>query len=68
MTTTETPIRILLIDDDPDQPQLLRALLNRAQSNKYILDATDNYEQGLAAITEHPYDVLLVDPTNVVPA
>ena len=55
------PIRVLLVDDDRDDYQLTRELLEEIPGGRYLLDWVSTYEAGLAAISECVHDVYLID-------
>ena len=56
----ETPIRILLIEDDEDDYILIRRLLSEA-SSRFQLDWVSTYDAGLKAVSEGRHDVYLID-------
>jgi DNA-binding NtrC family response regulator len=56
----DTPVRVLLIDDDRDEYRLTRHMLSTT-SGDYELDWVATYDEGLAAISEGKHDVYLVD-------
>jgi DNA-binding NtrC family response regulator len=57
---TDSPIRVLLIDDDRDEYRLTKHMLGTT-SGSYQLDWVATFDEGLAAISEHKHDVYLVD-------
>jgi len=64
MATTPTPsgkIRVLLIDDDPDDHVLTRDLIAEIPGNKFELEWVSNYETGIEAICSGNHDVYLLD-------
>jgi PAS domain S-box-containing protein len=56
----ETPIRILLIEDDEDDYILIRRLLSNAPS-RFQLDWVNSFDAGLKAVSEGHHDVYLMD-------
>ncbi|MEM1093073.1 MAG: response regulator [Bacteroidota bacterium] len=56
----DTPVRLLLIEDDPDDYIITRRLLQKGRQ-AFELDWHKTYEAGLDAVLSHPYDVALVD-------
>lgn len=56
-------IRILLIEDDPDDTLLIREMLTEVESSihSFRLDHADTLAAGLAAFGTDTYDVLLLD-------
>jgi signal transduction histidine kinase len=55
------PIRVLLIDDDPDDQLLTRGLLDDIDPAGYQFEAVATYEAGIAAIARKAHDVYLLD-------
>lgn len=56
----ETPIKILLIEDDEDDYILIRSLFSEAHS-RFQLDWVSTYDEGLKALSEGRHDVYLPD-------
>jgi len=56
-----TVVRILLVDDDPDDHLLTKELLNEIQGGRYHLDWTNNFEEALELICRGDHDVYLLD-------
>ncbi|TET29348.1 MAG: GAF domain-containing protein [Anaerolineales bacterium] len=54
----EAPIRLLVVDDDPNIPELVRHLLETAP---YQIDAASDGANALEAIKRRPPDVILLD-------
>ena len=54
-------LRLLLIDDDEDEHQLMRRALGRIPDGNYWLDWTPSYDTGLAAAVRREHDAYLVD-------
>ena len=51
------PIRILVVDDEPQIPRLIAALLGDA----YTVDAVDSAKDAIVRIESHTYDLVLTD-------
>lgn len=54
-------IRVLLVEDDPDDVLLLREMLDEVTSAKFALTHVGLLEQGIATAQAQPFDVLLLD-------
>ena len=54
------PQRVVVVDDNPDWCELLRALLERDGSFRVVAQTGDG-ESGLAAVREHQPDVVMLD-------
>lgn len=61
MFNQDEPVRILLIEDDPDDYILTRSMLSDAYRSNYRLDWESNYESGLHALLTQSYHVVLLD-------
>lgn len=57
-STTDQGLRILLVEDSPDNQLLVRAYL---QQTNHRLDITDNGAAGLEQFKHSPYDIILMD-------
>ena len=57
----DAPIRVLLVDDDPDEQSLTRSLLSRVERASYLLDWVPTFGEGLSAIAEENHDAYLID-------
>jgi diguanylate cyclase (GGDEF)-like protein len=55
------PIKILLIEDDPDDFILTRDLLAEVDGDRYHLDWAQNYQDGLKQIQADLHDIYLID-------
>lgn len=55
------PVRVLLVDDDEDDYVVTRDLLTDIPGQRYDLDWREDFESGLAAITQQAHDVYLLD-------
>jgi len=51
-------VRILLVEDDADLSEAVRRLLRR---EGHVVDLADSLRMARAAITEHPYELVLLD-------
>ncbi|HYB99042.1 MAG TPA: response regulator [Candidatus Limnocylindrales bacterium] len=54
-------VRVLLVDDDPDYPVLLRDLLSDIVDCKYEIDWASSYRTACEHIRRNTYDAYLVD-------
>ncbi len=54
-------IRVLVIDDDEEDFIILRDILAEMPHQRYVLEWSASYEEGLAAIDEKRHDIYLVD-------
>ncbi|MFO0936562.1 MAG: hybrid sensor histidine kinase/response regulator [Gemmataceae bacterium] len=57
----DRPIRLLLIDDDPDDYVLTREVVSEISSGSYSLDWEQNYAAGVEAVCQGQHDVYLID-------
>jgi PAS domain S-box-containing protein len=57
----QTPVRVLLVDDDENAFILLRRLLSKISREKFDVEWASSYNAGLAAIQRQRHDVYLVD-------
>jgi PAS domain S-box-containing protein len=57
----ESPIRVLLVDDDEAAFHLTRAILDRIPSTRFELDHARSFDEGAAAMAPCEHDVYLVD-------
>ncbi len=55
------PIEVLLVEDNPGDSRLIRALLDDAGSLQYSLKHSVTLSGGLAALSENTHDVILLD-------
>lgn len=56
-----SPIGVLLVEDNPGDARLIRALLDDAGSLQYSLKHSVTLAGGLAALSENTHDVILLD-------
>ena len=61
MTTRPCKLKILMIEDDEDDYLLARDHLNHAYAGEYRLEWFQHTEQGLAALQNSQYDIILLD-------
>ena len=54
----ETPVRILVVDDEPDIRNILRLLLS---SRGYVVEEAENGSAALALVRERAFDLILLD-------
>jgi signal transduction histidine kinase len=57
----KSPLRVLLIEDDPDDYVLTRELLEEIPGNKIALDWAKNSDEGMAALERCEHDAFLLD-------
>lgn len=56
--TDETPQRILVVDDNPDNVEIIEA---RLSSRGYLIDSATNGEEALQRVRENPPHLILLD-------
>ena len=54
-------LRLLLVEDDPEEAELTRRLLQRAQRARYEVERVSTAEEGLQRITADRFDICLAD-------
>ena len=54
-------IRVLLVEDSPDDAQLIQVLLGKATSADFVVSHEDRLGKGLAALDGGRFDVILLD-------
>ncbi|MFO1475348.1 MAG: response regulator [Verrucomicrobiota bacterium] len=57
----DTPIRVLLVDDDEDDYIISRDLISRIRDRRYQVEWKSNFEDGLAAVQRREHDICLLD-------
>src|SRR5438093_8012541 len=55
------PLRVLLIEDDPDDYSMTRRLLSKIKTAEFDLEWAQTFEEGLAAMQRKEHDVYLID-------
>ena len=60
-TSDSRRVRVLLIDDDPEDHVITKNLLEYLPGHPFALDWVDDYDRGLAGITSGSHDVYLLD-------
>lgn len=58
---SDEPVRVLLVDDDPDYPVLIRDFLSDVPDTKYKVDWAATYKTAEEHIRRGNYDIYLVD-------
>jgi diguanylate cyclase (GGDEF)-like protein/PAS domain S-box-containing protein len=62
MSEAKPPMRVLIIDDDPDDRFLIVDMLERlGDRNEYQTDTASTFEEALSLLDRHEHDVALVD-------
>jgi len=54
-------IKVLLIEDDPDYPQLIQVMLAQGKDTRFDLECTDTVQAGLDRLAAGEIDVVLLD-------
>ncbi|ERJ20788.1 two-component system chemotaxis family CheB-CheR fusion protein [Salinisphaera shabanensis E1L3A] len=54
-------VRVLLIDNDPEDRALLANLLHSGPRHRYALTMAGSYDEGLAALSKGGFDICLLD-------
>lgn len=54
-------VRVLLVEDDPDDVLLLREMLDEVRTAEFVLTQVGSLEQALATAASQRFDVLLLD-------
>jgi signal transduction histidine kinase len=57
------PLRVLLIEDNPDDADLLRELLAESRGARVALSVAETLDEGMAVLDRAPVDLLLLDLT-----
>ncbi len=58
---SNSPINVLLIDDDEEDYILTRYVFDEIKGNQFNLDWIDNFDDGLEALNKGSHDIYLVD-------
>jgi PAS domain S-box-containing protein len=61
MNVKVSQIKVLLVEDNPGDARLIRALLDDAGSIQYVLKHSNTLTDGLVALSENAPDVILLD-------
>src|SRR3977135_2638071 len=61
MPTTNTPIRILIIDDDEDDFFITSEYIKAIEGKSFVIDWCHKYQDGLDNMCNARYDLYLVD-------
>ncbi len=59
--TSDTPVRILLVEDDEDDFLIAQGLLAEIRETAFVLDWAKSYEEGLAVLLRNEHDICVVD-------
>ena len=57
----EPTIRLLIVEDDPDDYLILRKMLESSRGTKYDLDRASTYEEAMEKLGQGGYDTCLLD-------
>ncbi len=57
----DTPVRVLLVDDDEDDYVITRNLISEIRDRRYQLEWVDNYDAALDAVRRREHDICLLD-------
>ncbi len=57
----EQSVRVLLVEDDPDDVRLIRELLQEVVDPHYEVTTVRNYEEAVVVIRTNPFDVYILD-------
>ena len=60
-TSSDLPIRVLLIDDDEEDHLITRDLLEEIPDKRFTLEWVDNYDDGLQRLGQREHDICLLD-------
>jgi DNA-binding response OmpR family regulator len=55
------PVRLMLVDDDSDEAEIISSLLKRVTDVQYTLDYVSTFSEGLAAIVRDEHDAYIID-------
>ncbi len=61
MTVQTEPIRVLMIEDDPQDARLIKILLSKIKVQAYVVEHVDRVGKGIEKLTSEHFDVLLLD-------
>ncbi len=54
-------LRILLVEDNPAEAELVRDVLGRARGERFVVEHANRLQTGLERLTAEPFDVVLLD-------
>jgi len=54
-------IRVLLVEDNPDDARLIQVLLGKASDSRFVVNHENRLAKGLASLERDRYDVVLLD-------
>ena len=60
-SATQTPVKVLLVDDDEDDAVITQALLAHSSDPHFEIEWANSYEAGLTRLKEHRHDIGLLD-------
>jgi PAS domain S-box-containing protein len=61
MSSENTPIKVLIIDDDEEDFLLTSQYIKKIRGKEFIIDWCYRYKEGLDAIAEAKYDIYFID-------
>ena len=56
-------IKVLLIEDDPDDRLLFQEMLDEAEENDFEVETADRLDEGLQRVSDETFDVIILDLT-----
>ena len=56
-------IKVLLIEDDPDDRLLFQEMLDEAEENDFEVECAERLDEGLQRVSDETYDVIILDLT-----
>lgn len=59
--TAQENTRVLIVDDDQDDIDLLSIYLNKVGNHTYLIDGLLHYDEAMAAILDDRHDIYLID-------